>query len=684
MHEFNSLINETSPYLLQHADNPVAWFPWGEAAFEKARRENKPVLLSVGYAACHWCHVMAHESFESEEIAEVMNAMFVNIKVDREERPDVDQLYMQFLQMYTGSGGWPMTIFLTPDKKPFFGGTYFPPDDRYGRPGFSRLLGIVSNFYHNEKQKLEQLLSEVENGFSQLTVRPHVDPDFSVDRAVFDSAVKKLAGLYEPRHGGIGNAPKFPAVQALSLFLRYHRNTGDTTYLDMVTHTLQEMARGGIFDQLGGGFARYSVDEKWLVPHFEKMLYDNAQLAELYLDTYLVTRDPFYKDIAERTLDFMVNELKSPEGGFYSSLDADSEGEEGRYYVWSKQEIVSLLDGDQAKICCGYYGVTDTGNFEGRNILHISDSMENVAQRYNLSEKAGEELLEKGKAELLANREQRVRPGLDDKIITSWNGLAMTALARYVQLTGEARYRNILIELVAFIKSRLFVNGVLKRTYKNEIVKYDAYLSDYAALIRGLLDAYEAVFDAGYLSFASELMAYVNARFRDNEQDGYFFTSQDQEQLIERLRDDHDQSIPSGTGLILLNNLRLYALTGDSSLIRTVESVFHAYGPDFSRNPYGYASYLHALDYYLTKPGEILILKKRKQSAGIFLEAIFDRYFPNKVVVLMQPDHRPDVLSANLFEGKEQYADQVTVFVCRDSTCSLPVCSVKELSLLLN
>jgi len=680
----NHLHKETSPYLLQHKDNPVHWYPWSEEAFERARREDKPVLLSIGYAACHWCHVMAHESFENQDIAAKMNELYINIKVDREERPDVDQVYMEFVRMYTGSGGWPLTVFLTPNKKPFFGGTYFPPEDRYGRPGFRRILDTVSNFYHNDKEKLERVLQDVEKGFSQLTTVAQLESKQKLGQELIDDALKVLSQFYEPVYGGIGNAPKFPAVQVLTAFLRHYKNTADENYLKMITHTLDNMAAGGIFDHLGGGFARYSVDQEWLVPHFEKMLYDNAQLTTNYLDTYLVTGNPYYLDTAEKVLEFMIRDLRSPEGGFYSSLDADSEGEEGKFYVWDRQEVFELLGTEQAKIFCDYYDITAKGNFEGKNILHVNKSIEDLSKQYSVAVDDLMIQLEENRKTLFIQREKRIHPGLDDKMISSWNGLALSAFSRAFQVTRKNDYREVILQHVEFIKNKLMVEGTLKRTYKNNTVKYDAYLSDYANIIQGLLDAYEAIFDNTYLILARKLIDHCNNNFWDAETAGYFFSSAKGEKLIHRLKDDQDQSIPSGTGIMLLNNLRFYSLTEDTSFIKKAELILQYYGDDLKKNPYGMASYLSGLDFYLSKPKEILILKKDGQSADHFLKKIFNRYLPNKVVTVISEDNDYPVLSATLFADKKLYENNVTIFVCQNFSCSLPVITEKELLSLLD
>ncbi len=560
MHKYtNRLINETSPYLLQHAHNPVDWYSWSEEAFKKAKEENKPIFLSIGYSSCHWCHVMEHESFENEEIAKIMNKNFINIKVDREERPDIDQLYMEYVQLTTGSGGWPMSVFLTPDQKPFFGGTYFPPQDKYGRPGFEKILLTMVNYYHNEKEKILNNISQLENFYEQQNERVSKS-EHMPDRSDWHNALEQLSTYYEPLYGGIGKAPKFPAVSVFNLFLREFKISGEAHYLNMVTHTLSKMANGGIYDQIGGGFSRYSVDEKWLVPHFEKMLYDNAQLVQLYLDTFLLTGDNFYLTIAEETLTFVTREMTSAEGGFYSSLDADSEGEEGKYYVWSKSEIAHLLK-EQAAVFNAYYGVTEQGNFEGKNILHVNSGIDQVASQFKLSSGELEKILEKSEMILLKEREKRIRPGLDDKVISSWNSLMLSAFARAYQITRKEKYAQIIKKNISFIKANMFLDGKLFRTYKQGQAKYDAFIEDYSITVQALLDSYEALFVPEYIEFANMLNEYANNHFWDSQAGGYFTASDKQEKLIKRMKDETDNSLPSGTGVMLINNIRLFSLT---------------------------------------------------------------------------------------------------------------------------
>jgi uncharacterized protein YyaL (SSP411 family) len=655
----------------------VAWYPWGEKALQRAAREDKPILISIGYAACHWCHVMEHESFEDPETAKLMNELFVCIKVDREERPDLDQIYMTFVQMTTGSGGWPLNVFLTPQQEPFFGGTYFPPNELYGRPSWKKVLQYVSDFYNKEKDALNKNLEMIREAFKQ-NLNDQVGASLPDDQILIQ-AITNLTKSYDPIHGGLGRAPKFPAVQALALFLRQYKSVKDQKYLNVVTTSLQKMARGGIYDQIGGGFARYSVDDKWLVPHFEKMLYDNAQLLPLYLDTYLVTRDDFYLRVVRETLEFVMREMLSSEGGFYSSLDADSEGEEGKYYVWQKDEIDAAL-GSNSPVFCDYYDITNIGNFEGKNILHINSDIESTAKRFDMSIAQVTKILSQSRETILNIRAQRIRPGLDDKVLTSWNSLMLSAFARTYQVLREERYKQIIVNNINFLREKLYHKGKLHRTYNKGESKIAAYLDDYAFLIQALLDAYEALFDPSYLEWAHELLKYVNEKFWDTKSHGYFYTSIDQEQLIYRMKDDHDQSIPSGNAVMLLNNLRFFSLTENGELVKLSEQILKKYAPQMRSNSYAYASYLIGLDFYLKKPTEILLLLNNAAAAEQFFDSIFNHYLPNKIVIVLQIPRRSPILSASLIQGKEPIGGKTTAYVCHNFSCSQPVFTAADLT----
>ncbi len=676
----NHLINETSPYLQQHAHNPVDWYPWGEEAFARAKKEDKPILLSIGYSACHWCHVMEEESFEDEETAQLMNKLFVNIKVDREERPDVDQRYMEFVQALTGSGGWPLTVFLTPDGRPFYGGTYFPPVERYGKPAFKKLLVMVADYYHKNRQQLEENLQKISEVLKKR--QREISGKHIPDRQAWSQAVERLTQFYDPVNGGLGRAPKFPAVQVFSLFLRQYAHNGDSRYLKMTEHTLQRMAEGGIYDQLGGGFARYSVDEKWLVPHFEKMLYDNAQLTQLYLDVYLLTKKPFYLRIAQETLQFVKRELTDAQGGFYSSLDADSEGEEGKFYLWTRQEIFDILGNEMAEIFCQRYGVSASGNFEGRNILHVSKSLKQLAMEFHKSENEIERLLQKARQDLFRAREKRVRPGLDYKVLTSWNSLMLSAFARAFRVTQNDDYHSLIRQNIDFVQKHLYRDGKLLHVYSKGQSKIAAFANDYAYLIQALLDAYEALFDERYLQLAFELTEQANQQFWDREHGGYFFAAGETDSDQGRIKNETDTSLPSPSAIMLMNQLRLFHLSGETKFFHFSEQLLKKYGQQALENPYAFASYLNALDFYLSQPLEILILQEDQKSFNQFYQLIFERFLPNKVVLVRNPESSLTI-GRELLQGRQPVEGKTTVFVCRGQTCSLPVTEADQLQKLL-
>ncbi len=681
MHKYtNRLIDETSPYLQQHAHNPVDWYPWGGEALSFAREQNKPILLSIGYSACHWCHVMEKESFEDEETAQLMNRLFVNIKVDREERPDIDQRYMEFVQTLTGSGGWPLTVFLTPDGVPFYGGTYFPPEDRYGKPAFKKLLVMVSDYYHKNRQQLEENLDKIREIMARQ--RREIKGRHIPDTEAWNQAVQRLTQFYDALNGGMGQAPKFPAVQVFSLFLRKFAHHGDKQFLSMAEHTLQRMANGGIYDQLGGGFARYAVDEKWRVPHFEKMLYDNAQLTSLYIDAYRLTQNPFYLQIARETLDFVRRELTNPDGGFYSSLDADSEGQEGKFYLWSKDEILKILGDETGRLFCARFGVTDGGNFEGSNILFISKSFDELAAEFKKTPEEIEALIGQARKKMLTEREQRIRPGLDYKALTSWNGLMLSAFAAAYQVTLNPTYAAVIDKNIDFVRRNLYQSGRLLHVYSKGQSKIDAFVDDYAYLIQGLLDAYEALFDEHYLQMAVELTRRANDLFWDKRHGGYFFEATGKNQAERHFKSETDASQPSPTAVMLHNQLRLFHFTGEQLYLQTAERLMRKYGQKALENPYAFASFLNALDFYLSQPLEILILKEDQQRFDAFQKLIFRRYLPNKVVLVQTASSKAS-MGRPLLQGRESMEGKTTAFICHGQSCSLPVTTVDGLKQIL-
>lgn len=672
-HKFtNRLKHETSPYLLQHAHNPVDWFPWGEEAFTKAKAENKPILLSVGYSACHWCHVMEHESFENEKIAGLMNDLFVNIKVDREERPDVDEIYMNAVQMLTGRGGWPMTVFLTPEGKPFYGGTYFPPEDRHNLPAFPRILAAVAQAYRERPQEVERATTQIVDNLEKLSHRQESSRPLQIETLA--NAAASLAQHVDHTHGGLGGAPKFPNSMVFALFLRQARASNNDHYLQMVSHTLHKMAEGGIYDHLGGGFHRYSVDERWLVPHFEKMLYDNALLTRLYLEAYQATHEPFFRRIVEEILTYVEREMRSPEGGFYSTQDADSEGEEGKFFVWTRDEVMRELGDEVGEIFCRYYEVTEVGNFEHRNILHPTLTLAQLAKLFRREEQEVTHLIAEAKRKLFAVRERRIKPGRDEKIITSWNGLMIAAFVEAYRVLGNPRYLGIARQGVEFILTRLSQGGRLLRTYKDGQAKYNAYLDDYAFLSAAFIDLYEATFERAYLERAVELTDLLIARFWDEKEGGFFFTGNDHEALISRSKSAFDGSIPSGNSVTTFNLLRLSYLTENQTYLVRAEQTLRLFYDAMEQNPFGFSYMLCALDFYLQRPKEIVLLgEKTAPETKEMLARIHDLFLPNKTLACFDASEQTDRKLPSQVAGRTQVEGKLTVYVCHNFTCSLPV-----------
>jgi uncharacterized protein YyaL (SSP411 family) len=677
----NRLIHESSPYLRQHAHNPVDWYAWGSEAFERARREQKPILLSVGYSACHWCHVMERESFENPDIARLMNQHFVNIKVDREERPDVDHIYMNAVQMLTGRGGWPMTMFLTPDGKPFYGGTYFPPEDRHGMPGFPRLLVAIAQAYRDKADDVQRTVDQLMQRLAQIEAPAAADrlPDADALR----EAAAQLARAHDSQYGGIGQAPKFPNTAVLDLFLRAAHADGEPRYADLALFTLRRMGQGGIYDQLGGGFHRYSVDERWLVPHFEKMLYDNAQLVPLYLAAYQRTGDEFFATIARDTLHYVMREMHDPAGGFYSTQDADSEGEEGKFFLWDEREVMQLLGDDLGALACRYWDVTELGNFEGRNILHVTLELEQLAKLFRRDVDSVRAALADARARLFAAREHRIKPGLDSKVLTAWNGLMISAFAKAAEVFGDDRYRRVARDAVAFIERELQRGDRLLSTWKDGVAKLNGYLDDYAFFTAALLDVFEALQDRGYLESARRLMDATIEHFWDRADGGFFFTSDDHEALIVRSKPAFDGSIPSGNSVATMNLLRLYHHTGSAEYRQRAESLLRLYAQPLRSQPFGFANLLAALDFAISGPREIAVVGDPQAPATqALLGHIRRTYLPNRTLTVIDPadpSPRPPLL-----EGKGQIDGQPTVYVCHRMTCSAPATRWEDLEPLLH
>jgi uncharacterized protein YyaL (SSP411 family) len=675
----NALIHETSPYLLQHAHNPVQWYPWSEEALARARAEDKPILLSIGYSACHWCHVMERESFENEAIARIMNEHFINIKVDREERPDLDTIYMNAVQMLTGSGGWPMTVFLTPDQIPFYGGTYFPPEDRHGMPGFPRLLTSIARAYQEKK---EQILADAVKIAAELRRAEHSETSENpLGPELLDGAAANLLAGYDPHNGGFGRAPKFPPSMALTFLLRSHvriRERPAGRLIEAVENTLDKMAHGGMYDQLGGGFHRYSVDERWLVPHFEKMLYDNALLARVYVDAHLATGKPLYRRIAEETLDYVLREMTSPEGGFYSTQDADSEGHEGKFFVWTPAEVAELLPERDAEVFCAYYDVTPEGNFEGKNILNVPRPAAVVARLMRLDETELAAILERGRKILFEAREKRVKPGRDDKILTAWNGLMLRTFAEAANALEREDYRAAAARNAQFILSSMQRNGRLLRTYRGGEAKLDAYLEDYACVVDGLVSFYQSTFDVRWLDEAERLAGVLVEQFWDGERGGFFFTASDHESLISRPKDLYDNATPSGNSVAACAFLRLSRLTAEERWATYAERILKMLALPMSRYPSAFGNALCALDFHLARPREIAIAGNPSDGAAQRLvDEVRRRYLPNAVVAC-GTEERPALLA-----GRGPVDGKPAAYVCENYTCRAPVVNAAELANLL-
>jgi uncharacterized protein YyaL (SSP411 family) len=674
----NRLAQETSPYLQQHADNPVDWYPWGEEALALARETGKPILLSIGYSACHWCHVMAHESFEDPDVAAAMNERFVNIKVDREERPDIDQIYQVAHQMFNQrGGGWPLTAFLMPDQTPFFVGTYFPKESRYQLPGFVELLERVAAFYRDRREDIEKQNEAVlaafgrmeavsDSGHATLSAEPIAD------------AVRALLGNLDPRHGGFGGAPKFPHPTDLELLLRAAAHGGDRHALNAVVLTLEKMAEGGIYDQLGGGFCRYSVDASWTIPHFEKMLYDNGPLLRLYADAWVLTRKPLFKRVVEETAAWLEREMHSPEGGYYSTLDADSEGHEGKFYVWTREEAQALLDTDEYAVAASHYGLDGPPNFEGTHWhLRVAQELPELAQRLGKPLETCERLLAEARRKLFAARERRVRPGRDEKILTSWNALAIQGLARAAAVFDRNDWLESARRALAFVRGTLWKDGTLLATYKDGRAHLNAYVDDYAYLIAALLEVLQADFRVEELGFARELADTLLARFEDGASGGFFFTSHDHEKLIHRPKPGFDNATPSGNGVAALALTRLGHITGDTRYLGAAERAIDAFWPTLAAHPAGFASMLGALAETL-EPTRIVVLRGARDALAPWLRALAEDYCPDTVVLGVPSDASglPDVLAKPLRQG-------VNAFICQGVTCSAPVSELDLMQRLL-
>jgi uncharacterized protein YyaL (SSP411 family) len=662
--EANRLIGQTSPYLLQHAHNPVDWHPWGPEALEKARAQDRPIFLSIGYAACHWCHVMERESFENAEIAALMNEHFVSIKVDREERPDLDDVYMAAVQAMTGSGGWPMSVFLTPDLRPFFGGTYFPPEDRHGMPGFPRVLTSIADAYRTRRAEVEQQAGALAGHLQAQLAVPAGDRD--PEQRQLEAAAARIAATFDAAHGGFGGAPKFPPAMTLEFLLRSWRRSGDGATLAMVTRTLDAMADGGINDQLGGGFARYSTDAHWLVPHFEKMLYDNALLAHAYLEGYRATGRDRYARVARETLDFMLAELLTSDGGFASALDADSEGVEGRFYAWPYDEFMSVLsdagvEDDGRRLLADYWGLTEAGNWEGTNVLHLPGRVE-----------APPDLIERGRTALLAARSERTRPARDDKQLAAWNGLALRVLAHATLVLREPRYADATASLVAFIGAQLVRDGDrLWRTTRAGRAHTPAFCEDYLAVADGLLVAHAALGDGGPLALARRLVEAALHDFWDDEGGTFVDTSDEHDRTVARPRGLIDNATPSANSMGADVLQRMALLTGDEAFARRAQSILRAVAPALERQPSAFGRMLCAADRLLGEQVDVVVAALPSAAdARELREAAVGPFVPDLVLTALSAGDAH--AEWPLYVGKAARNGRATAYACRGYSCDEP------------
>ena len=686
----NRLARETSPYLRQHAHNPVDWYSWGEEALRRAREEGRPIFLSIGYSSCHWCHVMERESFEDESVAAL------NIKVDREERPDLDEIYMAATQMLTGQGGWPNSVFLTPDLKPFFAGTYFPPAPRWGRPGFADVLRAAADAFRSKNDDVRRMADEVTAQIARLSeMTPSAQP---LAPSILNRAFGDLAGRFDNDEGGFGGAPKFPHSMDVSFLLRYHRRTGNPEALRMAVLSLEKMARGGIHDQLGGGFHRYAVDAKWLVPHFEKMLYDNALLSRVYLEAAqavgrlgvspaLPAGGPatasLFKQVARDTFEWVLREMTSPEGGFYSSLDADSEGEEGKYYVWTPQEIAAALGQQEAGLFCNVYGVAPGGNFEhGRSILHLARSLAQIASELRMEEGELRLRMASARARLLKRRERRIRPGRDEKILADWNGLMISALAFGSRVLDDPRWADAARRAARLVLDRMVRDGRLLHSFKEREARHPAYLTDYAFLLAAFLDLYEATFESVWVDEARLLASRLGDRFWDEGTGGFYFTARDHEALIARTREGNDGAVPAGVSVAALALLRLHALTGDTSLLTKAVDTLRLYRDRMERFPSAFGMMLCAADQHLAGTRQIVLAGRRDDPGmGAFLQVLRDSYDPNSVLALADPSVVGPERALPVLAGKTPVGGRPAAYVCQSGTCRAPVVSPAELEI---
>lgn len=687
----NRLQYEKSPYLLQHADNPVDWYPWGDEAFKRAKEEDKPIFLSIGYSTCHWCHVMAHESFEDPEVADLMNKTFINIKVDREERPDIDSMYMNVCQMMTGGGGWPLTIIMTPDKKPFFSGTYFPKESRYGRVGLIDLIRKTDNLWKNSRNEVNGASEEI---LQIMKKSSSASPGKEVDESFLKITYLQLKDRFDPQYAGFGKAPKFPTPHNLLFLLRYWKRTGNKQALEMVEKTLKAMRRGGIYDHTGHGFHRYSTDRNWILPHFEKMLYDQALLAMAYTEAYQATGNKEYRKTAEDIFDYVLRDMTSPDGGFYSAEDADSEGVEGRFYTWKEEEIRNILGDKDADIFIRIYNVKKTGNFmdeasmeaTGQNILYLAKPLEETAKEMKIPLSELESLLETSRKKLFEAREKRVHPHKDDKILTDWNGMMIAALSKASRAFNQPRYAEAAGKAADFLLSKSRQSdGRLFHRYRDGEAGIDGYLDDYAFFTWGLLELYEATFNIKYLQTALEMNNDMIKHFQDVKNGGFFLSADDSENLLIRQREIYDGAVPSGNSVAMLNLLKIARITGNPDYEKKGVKIGKAFHKDVAKAPMAHTMLMCAVDFAVGPSYEIVLVGNPESGeTGEFLEIIHKKYFPNKVV-LFKSEGEPEgiVKIAGYTADQKSIDNKMTVYVCMNFSCKKPVTEPKELKELL-
>ena len=683
----NRLFLESSPYLMQHAHNPVNWYPWGDEAFKTAKEKGLPILMSIGYSTCHWCHVMEEESFEDIEIATYLNENYIAIKVDREERPDVDAIYMSAVQAITGQGGWPMTVWLTTDRKPFYGGTYFPArdGDRGAPTGFLTLLGKVKESYDQKPDLIRQTSTDLAEAIQKMLAPEKGDA--KPMEPVLRTAVVQLKDRYDKINGGVRGAPKFPSSMPVRLLLRYYRRTLDKTVLEMAEQTLFKMAAGGIYDQVGGGFHRYATDEKWLVPHFEKMLYDNALLVMAYLEGFQVTGHKEFQQVVDETLLYIKRDMTAPDGGFYSATDADSltqdgESEEGYYFTWTKKELEAVLGKKNADVVGRYFGVTRSGNFEGRNILNIKLSAAIVAQDLKISEDALSGIISDAKLKLYTQRNRRPVPLRDEKILTAWNGLMISAFARSGLVLGNPDYIRTAKNAANFILNNLYKDKQLFRSYKDGKARHNGYLDDYAFFIASLLDLFEADPDPYWFESAVALEKFMSDHFEDKTDGGYFMTADNHENLIAREKPGYDGAVPSGNAIAVMNLFRLYEFTTNDDYRKRALETLTAFSRLFEFNPLSVSEMLPALDYSLDSPKEIVIVSSKEKPMGneTFLKAFQKIYLPNRILIQMEDGEHGEKLGALLpvAKGKTTIEGKSVAYICENGACRLPALTVDD------